>query len=382
VDEQQYQLLQLLAPAGANICVIGDPNQAIYGFRGADASCFQRFLGDYPNTQVVTLQRNYRSSGTIVTAASQVIARESSSDSGAIDTSLAMTPVVTREMLDRITVHVSTTEQAEAEFVVHSIEQLIGGHSFYSLDSGRATDATPLNLSFSDFAVLYRTEAQSAALSEAMHRSGIPFKKHGHTLLLERPEVHAILEVLRDSTDARSDTLRETLTATVQRVGQQDQVSQLDPISLQTALYQLLAIAESCGNNLDRFFETIATATEADTWDPRADRVSLLTLHASKGLEFPVVFIVGLEDGILPLYWGTEAPDAATVSEERRLLYVGMTRAQDRLILSRAEQRQWRGQLQRLKASPFLDDIEKALIEHKERKAPRAQPKSTQLTLL
>jgi len=120
-------------------------------------------------------------------------------------------------------------------------------------------------------------------------------------------------------------------------------------------------------------------ASEADFWDKRADRVSLLTLHAAKGLEFPVVFIVGCEDGLLPFHWG-EA-DAATLAEERRLAYVGMTRAKDRLILSRALRRHWRGTLRKLDASPFLADIERELVRQ-QAALPRLKREDKQLKLL
>jgi len=308
LDEQQYRLLKLLAPPPhSNFCAIGDPNQAIYGFRGADASCFERFKQDYPGAAAITLQRNYRSSGTIVTAASQVIA---SPDTEAI-------AEVVRDMHEHIAIHVAPTERAEAEFVIQTIERLIGGHNFFSIDSGRSTGASDANLSFADFAVLYRTNAQAAVLREAFERSGMPFKQHGH-----------------------------------------------DPHFEPSAALE----------------ENSASIANIDTWDPKADRVSLLTLHAAKGLEFPVVFIVGLEDSLLPLYW--RVPDAATLAEERRLFYVGMTRAEDRLILTRALKRQWRGRLQTLNASPFLSDIEAQLLKHQHVERSPPKPSDPQLSLL
>ncbi|MGH6962551.1 MAG: ATP-dependent helicase, partial [Dongiaceae bacterium] len=153
LDASQYALLRILAPAGSNLCAIGDPQQATYGFRGADAAIFARFRDDYPDATTIHLTRNYRSSGTIVSASAQVI----ESAAGA-----SRTAELVRDMLDHVTIHVAPTERAEAEFIVHSIEQLIGGHSFFSIDSGRTTDGATANLSFSDFAVLYRTDAESA----------------------------------------------------------------------------------------------------------------------------------------------------------------------------------------------------------------------------
>jgi DNA helicase-2/ATP-dependent DNA helicase PcrA len=360
VDAQQYRLVKLLAPPDANLCVIGDSNQAIYGFRGADASCFHRFTEDYATAAVVRLDRNYRSSGTIVTASSQVIAPETDGDGAG----QAM-----RDMRERVTIHTARTERAEAEFVVQAIEGMIGGHSFFSIDSGRGADGAGAELSFSDFAILYRTDAQSAVLSEALARSGMPFGKHGHAPLADAPAVRSLLEEL--DADAGNARLAVRLTEAAGRLASTRGAP--DAGLLGAALQQLLALAETCGGDLARFADAVALASEADGWDPRADRISLLTLHAAKGLEFPVVFIVGIEDGILPLRWGGR--DDTAMEEERRLFYVGMTRAKDRLFLCRAEKRSWRGAPRTLPASPFLSDIETALLEHSRMAAlPRRDP--------
>jgi DNA helicase-2/ATP-dependent DNA helicase PcrA len=362
VDAQQYALIRLLAPPGGNLCVIGDPNQAIYGFRGADAACFARFEADYAGAAVVRLTRNYRSSGTIVAASAQIIG-------GAADATLSS---VVRDLNERITIHVAPTERAEAEFVVHSIERLIGGHNFFSIDSGRAASGAESNLSFSDFAVLYRTEAQSAALREAFARSGMPFTQHSHGRLIDAPAVQAILH----EADGRDGDIRAELTAAA------DRLAAAEPkraVETRAALPLLLALLDACGGDGQRFFEALPLATEADVWDPRADRVSLLTLHAAKGLEFPVVFIVGLEDGVLPLRWG--AADSVDEEEERRLFYVGITRAKDRLLLSRAERRLWRGQMRDRKPSRYLTDIETELIEHSRRTATPKKNTNLQMEL-
>jgi DNA helicase II / ATP-dependent DNA helicase PcrA len=366
VDEQQYRLLTLLAPPDGNLCVIGDPNQAIYGFRGADASCFDRFRQDYPAARLVHLARNYRSTGTIVTAAAQVI------------TSRGSEPIaeVVREMHERIAVHTAPTERAEAEFVVKTIEQVIGGHNFFSLDSGRARSALASSYSFADFAVLYRTDAQSAALCEALDRSGIPYQKHSHAPLMEAPAVRTLLQEFGDGA-TETTTLHDGLRAAAERVVARGTG---DSATIAMALAQLSAVAERCGPDRARFSDAAALATGAEFHDRRADRVSLLTLHAAKGLEFAVVFIVGLEDGLLPLYWNER--DEAAMAEERRLFYVGMTRAKDRLILSRAQQRLWRGRPHAPEPSPFLRDIENELIKHQPMEGGRRRPPDLQLKLL
>jgi DNA helicase II / ATP-dependent DNA helicase PcrA len=359
VDEQQYRLLKLLAPSGSNLCVIGDPNQAIYRFRGADASCFGRFRHDYPAARVVRLTRNYRSTGTIVTASAQVIASPQSE------------PIaeMVHDMQERIAIQTAPSERAEAESVVAAIERMIGGHSFFSIDSGRAIPALQTERSFADFAVLYRSDAQSAPLCEALERSGIPYKKNSHRPLTDEPAVRMLLQELADGGEA---TLADGLRAAAERVSGRG-----DAPDAAMALQRLLALAESCGNDRARFDDTATLTTDAEFYDPRADRVSLLTLHAAKGLEFPIVFIVGLEDGLLPLHWGV--PDEAAMAEERRLFYVGMTRAKDRLILSRARQRLWRGRLRTLEPSPFLQDIEAALVKHVQEARPKAQERQLKL---
>jgi DNA helicase-2/ATP-dependent DNA helicase PcrA len=154
----------------------------------------------------------------------------------------------------------------------------------------------------------------------------------------------------------------------------------VDSAAKDLALHRLLALAETCEEDRGRFRDAAALATDADFRDPRAERISLLTLHAAKGLEFAVVFIVGLEDGLLPLHWNEL--DEETAAEERRLLYVGMTRAKDRLVLSRAVRRLWRGQVRTLPASPFLLDIEQELVAEQRKGARRKTSDARQLRLL
>ena len=365
VDEQQYRLLTLLAPPDGNLCAIGDPNQAIYGFRGADASCFDRFRQDYPAVRTVRLARNYRSTGTIVSASSQVIAPRPNE------------PVaeIVRDMHERIAIQVAATERAEAESVVKAIEHMIGGHTFFSIDSGRAAPGPQASRSFADFAVLYRTDAQSVALREALDRSGIPYQKHSHTALAEEPAVRALLQELGDGSGATM--LADDLHAAAQRLGERGDAGAGATVGM--ALQRLMALAERCGHERARFADAAALTTDAEFWDARADRVSLMTLHAAKGLEFAVVFIVGLEDGLLPLHWSE--PDDTATAEERRLFYVGMTRAKDRLILSRARQRHWRGRPHTLEPSPFLRDIENELVKHQPMQGARAKREDRQLKL-
>jgi DNA helicase-2/ATP-dependent DNA helicase PcrA len=227
------------------------------------------------------------------------------------------------------------------------------------------------NVSFADFAVLYRTDAQSDALVEAFARSGMPFKKHGAGRLGDDAVVRA---VLRHADGAAS---REALTAAAERLRRDPEAP--DETLIRLAVQRLTVLADGCAGDPARFADALALAAEADFFDPRADRVSLLTIHAAKGLEFPVVFIVGLEDGLLPLSFG--APDPASLAEERRLLYVGMTRAKDRLLLSRAERRTVRGRVRDQAPSRFLADIERELVRQQTSDLPRRKPEERQLSL-
>jgi DNA helicase-2/ATP-dependent DNA helicase PcrA len=253
---------------------------------------------------------------------------------------------------------------------------MLGGYSFFSLDSGRVDDGTGMPLSFADFAVLYRTEAQATALIEALARSGIPFQSRAHTPLSLHPGVPPLRTWLQEATGP--GTVCEHIQAAVTHVMQ---TGANDAAAVQTAAELLLPLAAAAGADRERFLAELALATSVDTWDARADRVSLLTLHAAKGLEFAVVFLVGCEDGLLPLRWGDMAPEE--FEEERRLFYVGMTRAKERLFLCRARQRLWRGAVREMAASPFLHPIEEQLLERRQTMTrKRQQPAATdQLSL-
>ena len=363
VDEQQVRLIRQIVPPDGNICAIGDPDQAIYGFRGADRRFFTEFIDHFPAARVVRLSRNYRSERNIVTLSSQVIAPA---------TSAAPSVPVLDDAPNRITLHEAASDKAEAEFVVQSLEQTLGGHSFFSIDSGRSTEAQAHDFSFSDFAVLYRTEAQAAALAEALQRSGMPFQQRSHSPLVAHPGVVALMDSLGRSPG--TGTLRQRLEASC--------LGDEPPAADRLEAFELLKpLADACGDDLERFLSELSLGTQVDTWDPRADRISLLTLHAAKGLEFPVVFIVGCEDGLLPLTWGGAGPEDP--DEERRLFYVGVTRARTRLYLCRARKRRWRGKIREMAPSPYLADIEERLLEQSRsrHREPRSRKQDSQLDL-
>ena len=355
VDPLQYALIRLLAPADGNLCAIGDPDQSIYRFRGADVGFFLRFREDYPGARVVHLTRNYRSTRTLVEAACQAIRPASLVPNRRL-------VAVRGGASPRVVVQQAASERAEAELVVHTLERLLGGTSSFSFDSGRVGVGDAPDLSPADVAVLYRTDAQAPPLIEALGRSGIPFQKRSHRPLAEQPGVRALLPILPKgsggSVESRVD--RAVLELAAQAA---------DRTSLLAAAELLRPLAARFGDDLDGFLAEVALGGEVDTWDPRAERVSLLTLHASKGLEFPVVFLVGCEDGLLPMTFpGSEEADLA---EERRLFFVGITRARSRLFLFHSRKRTLRGQTLDTRPSPFLADVEEALLERRDEPALR-----------
>jgi DNA helicase II / ATP-dependent DNA helicase PcrA len=386
VDEVQYELLRLLSPRNGNLCAIGDPDQAIYSFRGADVTYFLRFNEDFVDARLVRLTRNYRSSAPILAAAVQAIAPSSLVRGRRLDPARLdpEAPLVGR--------YPAASVADEADFVVRTIDELVGGLSHRSLDSGRVDSraATAGSLSFSDIAVLYRTDSQSGPIVEALSRAGVPVQKRSHNRLRDRIGVQAIARELRHA-GGLGGSLAARVKLTAQVLAQRFAAPTLDgeqiaPEDIWTAAELLLPLAQRLsghdpGDDLPRFLQEIATGAEVDALDPRAEAVHLLTLHAAKGLEFPVVFLVGCEDGLLPLRWPGAAASEAEIAEERRLFFVGVTRAQDRLYVSHAARRFRHGGEREQQPTPFLDAIDAGLFERLGDTVP-ARPKDRQLRLL
>ncbi len=380
IDERQYRLVRALAPEGGDVCAIGDPDQAIYGFRGADVGFFMRFQEAFPGARVVRLRRSYRSARPIVLAALQVVGP--SPTLGARE----LTPIAPGG--ERIAIREAATERGEAELVVHAIERAMGGSTFFSMDSGRvASPEAGSDCSFSDFAILYRTEAQAGVIREALARSGMPFQQRSHRRLADRAAAEAIVAaaLAMPSTRPLAERLKEAAAGLRREVarppGAAAEVAGSDPeggealageAGVDAALELLLPLATRAGADEGRLLLDLATVSEVDAWDPRADRISLLTLHASKGLEFRTVFVVGCEDGLLPLRFSRD--EQGDVNEERRLLFVGMTRARERLYLTRARERARHGRVAEAAPCPFLAAIEERLVDRGDAPPPRKAP--------
>ncbi len=434
INAAQYRLVGLLAPSGptTNLCAVGDPDQAIYGFRGSDPSHFGRFATDYPGARTLTLARNYRSVASVVRLATAVIERTPCRASRPLQPRSAPGSTVLRQIL--------ADERAEADFIAAEIEAQVAGTSFLSMDAGRAGEGHAL--AFHQIAVLVRLSAQADVIEEALDRNGIPCHRLGDDTFAARPHVGDILAKLRRHVDdmgtlagfaspfgpppatpprslpptgtsgpapspppplaalapSRSaspcppEMVRGEQSSPTPHATSQPAQAQLPPVAdlLATlvpdavadprrlrALDLLRAFAVPFGADAAAFLSEMALARETDL-EHLPQKVALLTLHASKGLEFPLVFIAGCEDGIVPLRLPWLPP--ADVEEERRLLYVGMTRAQQRLILTAANRRTLAGRTVENRTCPFLDNLPADLLATS-RSAPRRR-KARQLSLL
>ena len=377
IDASQYALLGLLSGDGGGLTVIGDPDQAIYGFRGSDVGLFPRFGEDYPAATTIQLTRNYRSAPVIVTGALQAIGPATLVPGRAFQalTGAGGSPAT-------ITVHEAADEQAEAAWIAGAIDRLLGGASFHSLDSGRADGHAADGLALADITVLYRTDAQAGPLGQALTRAGLPFQKRSHDLLQRRTAVPEIVSELRLAAPA-GQTVALRLTAAVRKLAGRGSPDRAAAVDVRAAGEVLAPLAHRCGDDLDRFLTEISLGAEADALDPRADAITLLTLHAAKGLEFRAVFLAGCERGLLPLWLPGDGPAGGRVDhdEERRLLFVGMTRARTHLFLTSAARRLRHGAVTATGPSPFLAAISPALLSRAGPARPR-RPAGRQLRLL
>ena len=347
ISPAQYRLLKCMARADPSnsLWAVGDSDQAIYAFRGADIQNFLDFRNDFPDAAAVVLRENYRSTRTVLKAADRLIRSNSRR--------VAKELISRREWGSLIRTVSVPDQRDEAEFILHEIERRVGGTSHYRLvGDKRASDFGETSHAFSDFGVLFRTNAQAKALRDAFEEWGIPCQLVG--------ERHAFYKkVLVEKIRAQMDALPENIgpAELLRSLGEETGASPADQGLLQTiaAAYQHLSIREA----LLSVINELTLLTSADAFDPRADAVALMSLHMAKGLEFRVVFVVGCEEGLIPLAPAKGEPD---IEEERRLFYVGMTRAKDELILLHARERFLYGRNLSRKPSPFLAEIPQELV--------------------
>ena len=399
VNAVQYRFVRLIAGAGRNLFVIGDPDQAIYGFRGADPRHFRQLLEDFPGARLIRLEVNHRSTGAILGAAHAVIEAEPGR--------LGLALRATRETGVRVRLLAVESDVAEGIAVAQEIVRQVGGTDLIGASSRTGR-------SFGDFAVLFRTGRQADAVEACLQKEGLPCRVVGQKGFLDaapvrdaltflrcalRPEDDyrllcalrsfgpgagalkaaqarqaeaggALVDALRSVSQSRGgEGVRGFLEAVerfhdLARTGRPEQVvgawREAFGVSEDPDVGRLL---EVCGryDTVEEMMRDVLLGQEADCerWGRaalRGEAVTLMTLHAAKGLEFPVVFIVGAEDGLIPFR-------DADLSEERRLLYVGITRGRDEVILTAVRRRVRYGRQVACEVSPFLRDLCGSLIE-------------------
>jgi len=418
-NPSQYALVKEMVGATGELCVVGDADQAIYAFRGATIRNIEEFERDFPEARVITLDQNYRSTQTVLTAANAVISKNSDRREKHLWTSAGQG--------ESILGYVAFDEHDEARFVAREIKG--------ALEEGRGK--------YSDVAVFYRTNAQSRALEEVFIRAGVPYRVVGSVKFYERKEVKDALAYLRlvvnpaddlsflriintprrgigdkavenltryarknkltllqaarsaqelnDITNKARDSMiefvklidamslevsgehspSEVIAKIFERTGYLNQLLKSDDPQEQARaenLIELEAVAREFENTpgeaptLAAFLERVSLVSDADEIPDHEDgMVSLMTLHTAKGLEFPLVFMTGVEEGVFPHQ--RALADPTQLSEERRLAYVGITRAMSRLHVSRAASRTWWGSMVHNPPSRFLSEIPEELIE-------------------
>lgn len=414
-NKAQFTLITLLAATHGNITVVGDNDQGIYSFRGADISNILNFEKDFPGTKIIKLEQNYRCTKNILNVANAVIKNNPAKYKKELWTENEEGTLVTGYRADN--------EYDEARYVVTQIE-----HIKY-MDK---------KMNYSDFTVLYRMNAQSRSIEEILNREGIPYKIIGGLKFYERKEIKdaiaylrliynqndnmslkriinepkrgigktslekvqeiseetgkSMYEIIKNSSEfglnrvylnsrdfvdqieglirKRDElTVSELLKLTLNVTGYTKALENENTIEAETRienLEELLTVAmefekEEAENSLAEFLEGITLSSDADEVDENQDKVTLMTLHSAKGLEFPVVFLVGMEEGIFPGYKSIQ--EEAELEEERRLCYVGMTRAKQNLFLTCARTRTIFGSTSCNAVSRFMKEVPKDMLE-------------------
>jgi DNA helicase-2/ATP-dependent DNA helicase PcrA len=386
----QYRLVRLLAQ-NSHIFVIGDPDQSIYGFRGSDSRFFNRFEQDFPGCEQIRLRQNYRSTQTILDASFQVICTGDEVENEARKIYASV------DGKQKISINETAGESAEAVAVGKIIEKDVGGLSFLSMDKGTGPDSgADREYAFSDFAVLYRTRQQALAFVKAFEKAGIPFQTADRERWIHMAGIKDLLALVRIFLSRGSNADRQQFAQFLPRIealsdpmdtsallgtlggwldiealGQTDE-------KLAAAWQRLNALADRYLSPCD-LLDALRLDQDPDFLDKRVEKVSLMTMHAAKGLEFPVVFLTGCENGMIP--FARDGKSVEDPDEERRLFYVAMTRAKEMLYLTYARKRRIFGREQQRIRSCFVDDIETELARYEKGKKRVKKQKSRDIQL-
>ena len=420
-SKAQYELIKILAKEHQNICVVGDDDQSIYGWRGADIRNILEFEKDYDNVHVVKLEQNYRSTQIILDAANTVISNNIERKRKRLWSE--------KKEGELIKIQVAQDEIEESDFVADMIAKI----------------SREQNRSYKDFAVLYRANAQSRSVEDALNRSQIPYNIYGGTKFYERKEIKDLIAYLRVIQNPQDDiSIKRIINIPRRGIGLRTIEKIEDRASLkQESIYSVLidietnseistkarnSISEFVDNvigtlrtmrevypvskliekviesidyygyidelykgnkeeaeerkdnvkefisvamefeqtseekDLETFLTGVALTSESSE-EEEIDKVSLMTIHTSKGLEFPVVFIVGMEDGLFPIARAVRSMNDSEIEEERRLCYVGITRAKEILYLTLTQKRTLYGKTNPSIASRFMEELPKECIE-------------------
>ena len=326
----QFELIRLLSGKYHNLCVVGDDDQSIYKFRGADITNILSFEETFPGAKVVKLEQNYRSTNNILEAANSVIANNAHrkekhlwSENG--------------EGKEVSFIHYETA-YGEAEDVIDKIQTAVHMGKYQ----------------YQDCAILYRTNAQSRAFEEKCIKKSVPYRLVGGVNFYQRQEIKDILAYLK-TIDSGRDDLSVTRIVNVPKRG-----------IGQVTLNKLAVYASEHGMRLFQALEEVALVADIDNMDSEADSLTLMTLHSAKGLEFPVVYMTGMEEGLFPSYMSMNSGDPGDIEEERRLCYVGITRAMQQLTLTAAKQRMVHGNIQYSAISRFVKELPQEKLDWKE----------------
>jgi DNA helicase-2/ATP-dependent DNA helicase PcrA len=373
-NQVQYILSKLLAQKNKQITAVGDACQAIYGWRGADYKNLENFQRDFPNTKKINLEENYRSTQIILNAANNIISKNTSHT--------ILNLFSNRTSQDKVKVYEARDEVNESEYVAEQIEFYFKNH----------------HIPYKKMAVLYRMNAQSRVLEEAFLKHTIPYVLLGGTRFYERAEIKDVISMVRFLCDQR-DKISET--RVIKALGKRRSSSffqNMSSISLEKKTSDILKQTLELSNYMTKFkdknedhqkkVENIKELSSVATTYPKVQEflenialveqeysfqekkkkkekregVRLMTIHGSKGLEFDVVFLVGLEEGILPHL--RSIANESEIEEERRLCYVAVTRARDFLHITHASKRLYFGKSSLNQPSRFLADIPQTLIEY------------------
>ena len=334
VNPLQAALLDAWRGDRLDLCVVGDPNQAIYAWNGADPELLRRFPAQFPTAQVVRLTENYRSTPQILGVANAVLI----GGGRGVDRAGALQATRSDGRVPSIVSY--ATDREEATGIARSVRDHHGPGARWSAQ-----------------AVLVRTNAQIPAIEEALSAARIPFRVRGAAPLLEQPEVKAALGRIRQSTGTFGDALADLATSVddteVEGEGAAERQANVD------ALVQLGRdyLAVEPGPTTPGFLAWLTTTTRADQPDRNGDAVELCTFHAAKGLEWPIVHLAGIESGLVPI---AHAKTNESLSEELRLFYVAITRAERELRCTWAQQRRYGTRDMHREPSPYLDTVSAA----------------------